>query len=204
MTDIPHVTADWRHPVTLSEEVTRITEAYCREHDLYIQDFIRDTDLINLAIDWWNAGAPGRGTARILIDGQDVSNNALSRSMTASDPRNDRICGRTYFRHGQALICPMLENHEGQHYPVEDLTGRSTQLEIKTADLTVLSLQPGDVILLRVPMRITVEDAEHITKLLHDKLPGHKVMFLEGGFELSVLRPDAPDQSPTAEDESAG
>lgn len=54
MTDIAHVIAG----EPLSEEHTRVTEAYLREHDMPMSGHHFTAAVVNEAVDWWNTGAP--------------------------------------------------------------------------------------------------------------------------------------------------
>jgi hypothetical protein len=54
MTDMPRFVAG--DPVP--EELTRITEAYLREHDMPAAGQRLNADLCNAAIDWWSAIEP--------------------------------------------------------------------------------------------------------------------------------------------------
>jgi len=51
MSNLPHVIAGNK----ITEELYRITEAYCREHNLPMVGLRLNADLCNKAIDWWNA-----------------------------------------------------------------------------------------------------------------------------------------------------
>lgn len=54
MTDMPHVIAGDK----TTEELTRITEAYLREHDMPVDGLRLNADVCNEAIDWWNTLQP--------------------------------------------------------------------------------------------------------------------------------------------------
>ena len=69
--------------------------------------------------------------------------------------------------------------------------------EYPALDLTVLTLQPGDIILLRSPHRVSQFMCETLTARCKKEFPGHKVLVLEDGLELSILRP-ADTQAETA------
>jgi hypothetical protein len=58
VTNMPHVIAGEVLSDEATEELTRITEAYCRECNLPIIGIRLNADLCNKAIDWWNALAP--------------------------------------------------------------------------------------------------------------------------------------------------
>ncbi len=56
MTDLPHVIAAG----AATEEHIRVVEAYCREYDLPSPGANPRADVVNAAVDWWNAGAAER------------------------------------------------------------------------------------------------------------------------------------------------
>ncbi len=53
MTNLPHVIAGT--PLPLSEEHVRVYKAYCREHNLPMAARLMRADVMNAAVDWWNA-----------------------------------------------------------------------------------------------------------------------------------------------------
>jgi hypothetical protein len=52
---VPNVIAGEVMPEATSEEVTRIVEAYLREHDMPVAGRRPTAVVCNAAIDWWNA-----------------------------------------------------------------------------------------------------------------------------------------------------
>lgn len=64
-------------------------------------------------------------------------------------------------------------------------------LEIKydEALISKLSVEPGDVIVLRVPGRVPQATTERIGALMSDTFPDNKSVLLTDGCELSVVKP---------------
>ena len=55
--------------------------------------------------------------------------------------------------------------------------------------VSLLSVQPGDVVVLKTPMRLTLEAAKRMTGIAERALgPAVKVMLLEGDMDIEVLR----------------
>lgn len=72
------------------------------------------------------------------------------------------------------------------------------ETEVRAVDLAILDLKPGDTILIRSEQHLDDEAYDQIEKLCRRHLPGHKVVVLDGGLELSVLRQeDAADPMPS-------
>lgn len=66
----------------------------------------------------------------------------------------------------------------------------SAPIEVRVADLSVLDLSPGDVIVLRTAGNFDEADARAIQDRLGTALPpGHQVLILEGALEVQLLRP---------------
>lgn len=78
------------------------------------------------------------------------------------------------------------------HTRTTDAAGNAP-VEFHAVDLATLSLQPDDVIVLRHEKRLSPEDTEHIIERMKRDLTGHKVLILEGGLDLSILRPADPE-----------
>lgn len=69
-------------------------------------------------------------------------------------------------------------------------------IEIKVADLSVVDLKPGDVLMLRLPDQFDAESEEgrvvvnQMVDSIKSAVPGpHSVLILSGGVELAVIRP---------------
>jgi L-lysine 2,3-aminomutase len=57
----------------------------------------------------------------------------------------------------------------------------------------VLRIQPGDTVVVNVPRRITLQDADRIKELVQARLAVHvPVMVLGEGITVSIARPDIP------------
>lgn len=55
--------------------------------------------------------------------------------------------------------------------------------------LAKLQLQPGDVLVLSVPQRLSMEIADRLTAVLHERFGAdQKVLVLDGGISLQVVR----------------
>ena len=65
------------------------------------------------------------------------------------------------------------------------------QLE-QAYDLQVARLEPGDVIVINIPRRISDADHESIVRQVTRVFPGgHKVLVIDDGSKLSAVRPEA-------------
>jgi hypothetical protein len=58
---------------------------------------------------------------------------------------------------------------------------------IDLQDIQRLRLEPGDVLVLRMPDRLTAAAVEHLANTMQDAIPGHKVIVLEKGAQLEVV-----------------
>jgi hypothetical protein len=67
----------------------------------------------------------------------------------------------------------------------------SEQIEIKMMDMQVLSLQPGDKVVLRYASCMRAEQYARIKQEMEKVVPGHQVLILENGMEIGVLRDDS-------------
>jgi hypothetical protein len=55
----------------------------------------------------------------------------------------------------------------------------------------VLTLRPGDIVVIRCPVLLSADGVAHLRAALAKHIPaGHQVMILDGGLDLSVLRPE--------------
>lgn len=52
----------------------------------------------------------------------------------------------------------------------------------------VLPLRPGDLLIFRSEDRLTFEQTERVRGLLEKNIPGHRVLVLDGGADIEVLR----------------
>lgn len=130
----------------------------------------------------------GARTARVLVDDVDVSCTVTAVSWTMS------VGGPAYatvdFRDVQIEAEGELPDSE---------PSRPADAELRAHDLTILDVKPGDTILLRHEKHIDDTDRAAITGSVTRQFPGHEVLILDGGLELSVLRPVAephPMQAP--------
>lgn len=55
-------------------------------------------------------------------------------------------------------------------------------------DIRVLRLQPGDVLIMRTPTRLSQIDQEGIRQQVEKQFPGHKCLVLTDGLELDIAR----------------
>lgn len=63
--------------------------------------------------------------------------------------------------------------------------------DVEVSEVKVVQLQPGDILVLRVPRELSMESTECITEILERHLPaGVKCMVLDAGADVSVVRPD--------------
>jgi hypothetical protein len=53
----------------------------------------------------------------------------------------------------------------------------------------VVTVQPGDVILYRCPMRLADAQRAEVMAMLNEVFPNHESMVLDGGQDIAVLRP---------------
>lgn len=59
---------------------------------------------------------------------------------------------------------------------------------LDTAEVERLALQPGDILVFKCPMRLTEAEFVEIVERFKEMLPDTKVMILEGGADVAVLR----------------
>lgn len=59
-------------------------------------------------------------------------------------------------------------------------------VDFQDAEATRLRLQPGDVLLLSIPQRLTAEASRCLREQLTDLFPEQRVMVLQDGAKLSV------------------
>lgn len=51
-----------------------------------------------------------------------------------------------------------------------------------------LALKPGDILVLKCPLQLSLEEFEEISARLKEQFPNTKCMILEGGIDVAVLR----------------
>lgn len=122
---------------------------------------------------------------RIYIDGKDVTNDVVTVNWTVD--ANDR-------RPPTATVTFIQADLSGEAELAEQAPADST--EFRALDLTVLDIKPGDKILIRSHERIDDEDCDFIKANVVRQFPGHEVLILDGGLELSVLRDASPRRTP--------
>jgi pyruvate kinase len=49
-----------------------------------------------------------------------------------------------------------------------------------------VALQPGDVIVLSMPHKISAQDEERVERMATNVFPGHKVIVMDGGMQMGV------------------
>ena len=62
-------------------------------------------------------------------------------------------------------------------------------VEIRLENLSVLALEPGDIILLRLPGRVYEHDIVRAREHVLKHLPGHEVLVIPADVELAAVRP---------------
>lgn len=92
-------------------------------------------------------------------------------------------------------VLRMIGTCEREMFPAHSLTITAIQTEfpvppgVKVTEAQVLRLQPGDVLCLRFPQRMTLEQRESIGNYVRRHFPeGVQVMVLDGGAEMEVIR----------------
>ncbi len=73
--------------------------------------------------------------------------------------------------------------------PLDDAVATEPQPQFLFQDVQRMVLSPGDTIVLKVPGRVSDQQAQFIKNLMQDKFPGHEVLILDGGMELGLLSP---------------
>jgi hypothetical protein len=68
------------------------------------------------------------------------------------------------------------------------MTNESPEIETLSARLAVLDLRPDDLLVLMCPDYLSHEGRNQIRDSVTANVPGHKVMVLEGGMTLGVVR----------------
>lgn len=61
-------------------------------------------------------------------------------------------------------------------------------LSVIPAEIAVLDLKPGDMIMVRVPSVLSSAQRERIMRWLAEAFPGHTTALLDGGVELTIVR----------------
>lgn len=56
-------------------------------------------------------------------------------------------------------------------------------------DISRVRMHPGDVVIIRVPDRLTVTQVNVLRERVATFFPGHEVLVLDGGLDLQVARP---------------
>ena len=69
----------------------------------------------------------------------------------------------------------------------------SDRIEIKMLDMQVLSLKPGDVVVLRHPGKLSDIAFAIMRESIQPLFPDNKIMLLEEGASISVIRDDSTD-----------
>ena len=62
---------------------------------------------------------------------------------------------------------------------------------LNVTEVERLALGPGDMLVFKCPMRLTDEEYAEIGNRFRESVPGMKVIVLEGGADISVLKRDA-------------
>lgn len=66
------------------------------------------------------------------------------------------------------------------------------EIDIKfTGELTSVSIQPGDTLVLMFPQLLSVDQCKFIKDTMGARFPGHDMIVLDGGGRLGVLSPAA-------------
>lgn len=59
---------------------------------------------------------------------------------------------------------------------------------LDVADVERLALRPGDILVFKCPNRLTAEEFEYVRARFKELLRDAKVMVVEGGADIAVLR----------------
>lgn len=62
------------------------------------------------------------------------------------------------------------------------------KVPVELPEVRILRLEPGDVLLLTTPYRISDADFEYIRDRFAEQMPGHRMALLENGMTLDILR----------------
>lgn len=62
--------------------------------------------------------------------------------------------------------------------------------EVKLEHATVVSLQPDDVVVLRAPVLLHMEQREKLAGLLRNRFPKNRVLVLDAAVDLCIVRPE--------------
>lgn len=62
---------------------------------------------------------------------------------------------------------------------------------LDVAEVERLALKPGDVLVLKCPQHLTIEEFEEISARFKEMFPDTKCLVLEGGIDVAVLRAEA-------------
>ena len=68
--------------------------------------------------------------------------------------------------------------------------GGMPEVEIKiSGELQAVTLKPGDILLLRFEQTLAPFQRDHLKRYLDETFPGYTCLVLDGGAEVSILRP---------------
>lgn len=59
---------------------------------------------------------------------------------------------------------------------------------LDTVEVERLALRPGDILVLKCPQHLTIEEFEEISARFKEMFPDTKCMVLDGGADIAVLR----------------
>lgn len=82
-----------------------------------------------------------------------------------------------------------IPDYEGVQEPPAVPEVPEGSVEIRLEDLTILPLKPGDILLLRLPGRVTRPAAAGVREYVMRHVPGHEVLVIDKDIELAVVRP---------------
>lgn len=63
-----------------------------------------------------------------------------------------------------------------------------TPAPVELPEVRILRLEPGDMLLVSSPLRLSDADVAFIGDRLKGKFPGHEAVILDGGLTLDILR----------------
>jgi hypothetical protein len=121
---------------------------------------------------------------RVYINDEDVTNDVVA--VTWAVNANDR-------RPPTATVTFIQADINGEAELADETPAPEAGLELRAVDLAVLDVRPGDTIVFRTAGNLDDAERDSLMTSAKTKFPDHKVMVLEGGLELALLRQESED-----------
>jgi hypothetical protein len=104
-------------------------------------------------------------------------------------------CPECAAKPGMPVLCPACLQRRAAALELNELATRLERLE-SAVQVATARVEPGDVIVLRMPNQLSHAAYEGLTNRLRGLWPNNKVAILEDGADLSIVKP-APESKGT-------